>query len=165
MTPEHIRAAINADPALLALAQAGNTQAIADALSVGRTRADTATKFTSLGISERFPTLGGLPGPLAAELLFQKLEGFATAAAASEDPATKLLGGATTRQMGHLTNNGMAIGSPAVAAMLAVIAGSGAITQAEADALVGVAAVADPVPEFDVRRAIFADDGTLLVGA
>jgi hypothetical protein len=154
MTPDEIRAAINADPALLALAQAGNTQAIADALSAGRTRADTATKYTSLGISERFPALGGLPGPLAAEALFQKLEGFAAAAAVSEDPATKLLGGATSRQMEHLKINGMAIGSPAVAAMLAVIAGSGAITQAEADALVSVAAVPDPITHTQVGEAI-----------
>lgn len=164
MTPQEIRDAIDASPELTALAEAGNTQAIADALSVGRTTLDGVTKFSSLGISERFPALGGLPGPLAAELVFQKLEGFAAAAKASEDPATALLGGATERQMGHLKAGGMAIGSPAVGAMLGVIVGAGALTQAEADALVGVAAVAAPVAEFDVRVAIYADDGALLVG-
>jgi hypothetical protein len=130
--------------------------AVAAALSAGRMAQDATTKFTSLGISERFPALGGLPGPLAAELVFQKLEGFATAAMASQDPATKLLGGATARQMDHLKGGGMAIGSPAVAAMLAVIvAAPGAtLTQAEVDALVGVATVPAPISTDAVSRAL-----------
>lgn len=154
MTPQQIRDAIEADPELQALAAAGNTQAIADALSTGRTVADPVTKFTSLGIAERFPTLSGLPGPLAAEMVLQKLEGFALAAGASADFATKLLGDATARQMGHLKTGGMAIGSPAIAQMLAVIVASGAMTQAEADALTSVAHMPDPVTHTEVGAAL-----------
>lgn len=161
MTPQEIRDAITASPELQALVP--DTTALASALSAGRTTFDAVTKFSSLGISERFPALGGLPGPLAAELVFQKLEGFAAVAKSSQDPATALLGGATERQMGHLKASGMAIGSPAVGAMLSVIVSAGALTQAEADALVSVAAVPAPVSEFDVRVAIYNDDGTLKV--
>lgn len=164
MSPEQIRAAINADPSLLALALDGQTAEIAEALSVGRKRRDAVTKFTSLGIAERYPSIGGLPGPLAAELCLQKLEGFAQTASQSQDPATKLLGAATLRQMGHLTGGGMAIGSPAIGQMLAVIVGAGALTQAEATALQDVSLVDDPVSEFTVRQAIYSDDGGILVG-
>lgn len=163
MTPQQIRDAIDADPALLALVP--DTEALAAALSAGRKVRNPATKYTSLGMAERFPALGGLPGPLACELALQKLEGFATAARQSADPATKLLGATIARQMTHLTGGGMAIGSPAITAMLSIVVGAGALTQAEADALQDVAAVDAPVSEYEVRAAIFADDGTLLVGA
>lgn len=136
--------------------------AIASAFNAGRSRQDHATKFTSLGISERFPALGALPGPLAAEMVLQKLEGFREAALSSADPATKLLGGAIKRQMQHLEGNGMAIGSPAVAQMLAVIVAAGGLTQPEMDALVSVASVPDPVTEIDVRRALWSDAGEYL---
>lgn len=161
MTPETIRAAINADPELLALVP--DTFALATALSAGRTRTDTAQLFKSLGIAEKFPAMGGLPGPLAAEMVLQKLEGFAAAAIAGSDPVGKLLGSTIKRQMVHLIGAGMAIGSPAIASMLGVIVqmSGGTLTQAEADALVSVAAVPDPVSEFDVRRAIFNDDGSM----
>lgn len=139
-----------------------NDAAVAAAVSAGRTRQDHTTKFTSLGISERFPALGALPGPLAAEMVLQKLEAFRDAALASADPATRLLGGAIKRQMQHLEGNGMAVGSPAVAQMLAVIVGAGGLTQAEMDALVSVAAVPDPVSDLDVRRALWSDDGEWL---
>lgn len=136
--------------------------AISAAVSAGRTRQDHITKFTSLGISERFPALGSLPGPLAAEMVLQKLESFRDASLASADPADQLLGGAIKRQMQHLEGNGIAIGSPAVAQMLAVIVGAGGLTQAEMDALVSVAAVPDPVSDLDVRRALWSDDGEWL---
>lgn len=139
-----------------------DTVAIAAAVSVGRTRQDHTTKYTSLGISERFPALGPLPGPLAAEMVLQKLEGFREAALASADHATKLLGGAVRRQMQHLEGNGMAIGSPAVAQMLSVIVASGGLTQTEMDALVSVAAVPDPVDEIEVRLAVWSDAGEYL---
>lgn len=161
MTPEQIRAAIAASEDLRALVP--DSGAIAAALSVGRSVRNTATKYTSLGIAERYPSLGGLPGPLAAELCLQKLEGFAAAAMASTAPATKLLGAATARQMGHLAGAGMAVGSPAVGDMLAVIVQAGALTQAEADALQDVAREPAPITEYAVRVAIYADDGSLKV--
>lgn len=139
-----------------------DAQAIADALNVGRVRIDPLEMYASLGISERYPTMDGLPGPLGAELLFRKLEAFAADAVASGDAIKSLLGGAVIRQMGHLQRAGLAVGSPAVAEMLNTIAAYAGITQAEADALVSVAAVPDPVTEFDVRCAIWADDGEYL---
>jgi hypothetical protein len=154
MSPNEIRAAIAASPALQAMQAAGDHAGIAAALSVGRTRRDGGTKFSSLGIAERYASLNGLPGPLAAELCLQKLEGFATAASASTDPATKLLGQATRRQMGHLAGGGMAVGSVAVGQMLAVIVQAGALTQAEATALQDVANVPDPIPHEAVTAAI-----------
>ena len=139
-----------------------DAQAIADALNVGRVRVDPLEMYASIGISERYPVLDGLPGPLGAELLFRKLEAFSAAALASGDTIKSLLGGAIIRQMGHLQRAGLAVGSPAVIAMLASIAAYGGITQAEADALVSVAAVPDPITEFDVRCALWADDGEYL---
>lgn len=159
MTPQEIRDAITASPELQALVP--DTFALAAALSADRKQYDTTTKFSSLGIAERFPALGQLPGPLAAEMVLRKLEGFATVAQQSPDVVTKLLGQATARQMAHLNGTGMVIGSPAVGQMLGVIVTAGALTQEESDALRSVALVDAPVSEFDVRRAIFNDDGTL----
>lgn len=136
-----------------------NDVAIAAILSTGRTISDPVTKFTSLGIAERFPPLGGLPGPLAAEMVLQKLEGFAAAAGQSADAATKLLGNATARQMGHLTGGGMAIGSPAIAQMLAVIVASGAMTQAEANALTSIASKPNPIDINAMSRALNTAEG------
>ena len=139
-----------------ALVDAGQHGEIAALVSKDRVRSDGVTKFSSLGISERFPALGGLPGPLAAELVFQKLEGFAAAAQASTDPVAKLLGGAVIRQMKHLEGTGMAIGSPAVAAMLAAIVAQGGLKKEEADALSSIAMVPDPV---SVQQVIEAMEG------
>jgi len=161
MTPEQIRSAIAASPELKALGK--DPTALAAALSIGRTKQDGVTRFASLGIAAGFPALSGLPGPLAAEMVLQKLEGFAVAAQQSADAATKLLGAATARQMGHLAGFGMAIGSPAVAAMLSVIVQAGALSQAEADALTSIAAVPDPVNESDVRHACYDAGGKVWV--
>lgn len=152
MTPQEIRAAIAASPELTALAQAGNTQAIADALSAGRTRI--ASHFASeRGVLERFPG-----GPLAGDALLAKLEAFAATAhplASIVKRALKFLGQA----------EGLDIGSPATQGLISTLAGLNppVITTAERDGLRAMATQPDPVPEFDVRRAIFADDGTLLV--
>ncbi len=127
---------------------------IATIVSAGRKAPDTSTKFSSLGISERFPALGGLPGPLAAENVFQKLEAFAAAAIAGADPVGKLLGGACVRQMAHLKASGMAIGSPAVKSMLDAIVARNGLTQDESDALVGVALVDAPVSVQEVITAM-----------
>jgi len=119
-----------------------------------RTRRDPATKYTSLGIAERHSSLGGLPGALASEVALQKLEGFATAVLAGADPVLKLLGAQIRRQMKHLEGSGMAIGSPALGAMLGIVVQAGAMTQAEADALQDVASEPDPVAERAVTLAL-----------
>lgn len=150
---------VKCEPALIATR---DSQAIADVLNVGRKRIDSLEMYASLGISERFPELDGLPGPLGAELVFRKLEAFSAVAAGSEDPVSSLLGGAVIRQMAHLPRAGLAIGSSAVIAMLQAIVGAGGLTQAEADALVSVSYIPDPVSEFEVRRAIWSDTGEYL---
>lgn len=145
------------DPATLA---SKDYAAIAAAVSVGRVRVDATEMYASLGISERYPELDGLPGPLGAELIFRKLEAFSAEALLSADLVKSLLGGAAIRQMGHLQRAGLAIGSPAVVAMLNTIAAYGGITQAEADALVSVAAVPDPVTAYQCEVAMKNEDGT-----
>lgn len=143
-----------------ALLPARRDDLIAALLSTGRTERDAVTKFTSLGISERYPDLGGLPGPLAAELAFQKLEGFAAQAVELPDLLPRLLGGAIKRQMSHLGGGGMAIGSPAITGMLSIViaqtvqAGASAFTQAEADALQDVARVPAPITTNSVSDAL-----------
>jgi hypothetical protein len=114
---------------------------IARVVSEGRKVYDGKTKYTSLGISENFPAITGLPGPLAAEMVFQKLEGFAEIGASSTDPMVKLLAGAVSRQMGHLKTGGMAIGSPAVKQMLEVLVSLSVITLTESQGLQDVALI------------------------
>lgn len=150
MTPDAIRAAIAADPALQALAVAGNMQAIADALSAGRTRI--APHFASeRGILERYPG-----GPLAGDALLAALEAFA----ATADPMARIVGRAL-RFLG--TPEGLDIGSPATQGLIDALHAGGVLTQAQRDGLRAMATVADPVPEWDVRCAVYADDGALLV--
>lgn len=57
---------------------------------------------------------------------------------------------------------GIDLSVPDNALMLGVWVQSGEITQAQADELAALASHADPVSEFDVRRAIWADDGRYL---
>jgi hypothetical protein len=165
MTSDEIRKAILASPQLAALAREPNcTEELAAALSIGRVRRDPALKISSLGIAEKMPAIGPLPGPLAAELVLQKLEVFAQAATQSPDQASQLLGATIKRQMTHLAGpSGMAIGSPAVEQMLSVVVAAGGLTQPEMAALLSVVESPDPVSEFEVRRAIYADDGSLRV--
>ena len=57
---------------------------------------------------------------------------------------------------------GIDLSVPDNAAMLGAWIASGEITQDQADELVALASRLDPVTEFDVRRAIWADDGSYL---
>lgn len=141
-----------------------NDVAITAAVNVGRTRQDAHTKFTSLGIKERFPDLGGLDGALAAEWVLQKLEEFATNARASSQLQAQLLGDSIAREMAHLAGGGMAVGSPAVARLLAVVVQMGGISQEEMDALVSVAAVDDPVYMGAVSDALNQHQGLMTLG-
>lgn len=151
---------LKCNPALIA---SRDTGAIAEVLNTSRTRIDPVEMYASLGISERFPEIEGLPGPLGAELVFRKLESFSTSTLASDDITLSLLGGAVIRQMGHLQRSGLAIGSPAVIAMLVAIVQVGGLTQVESDALISVAEVPDPITEFEVRKACWADNGDWLL--
>lgn len=148
MTPDEIRAAISASPAIKALIP--DTVAIAAALSVGRTKV--ASRFASeRGILERFPG-----GPMAADALLAKLEAFAV----SGHPMARIVG----RAIKFLEQpEGLDIGASTTQGLLDQLAAGGVITQTERDGLRAMATVDDPVSEMSVRSALFADDGSLRV--
>lgn len=112
MTPQQIRDAIAASAELTAMQAAGNTQGIADALSVGLTRV-VSRMVSARGLSERLPG-----GPLAAEVILMKLEGARDALLASPVPADQVTGSLLRRQLKFLDADGLDFGSPALRAML-----------------------------------------------
>lgn len=150
MTHDEIRAAIGADPALQALAAAGDTQGIADALSAGRTRIG-EHYASARGVLERYPH-----GPLAGDELLAALEAFA----ATADPTARIVGRAL-----HFLNTpeGLNIGAAATQGLIDALHAGGVLTQVQRDGLRTMATVPDPVSEWAVRCAIYADDGTLLI--
>lgn len=141
MNNAEILAAIAASPQLQALAAAGNTQGIADALSAGRTKVQ--SHFASeRGILERFPA-----GPLAGDALLAKLEAFA----ATAHPMARIVG----RALKFLAQpEGLDIGSPATQGLLDSLAAGGVITADERAGLAAMATVADPVSHADVGAAL-----------
>lgn len=138
MTPQQIRDAIAASPALVALAQAGNTQAIADALSVGRTRLTP----TEVGVGTILEVLGLDLG----NTLIDTING-----APQYRHIKPLLEQGRLRLDSALVQTTLQGLVPAM------------LTQSQADALANRARVPDPIAEFTVRCAIIADDGSLLV--
>lgn len=148
MTPEQIRAAIADSPQLLALVP--NTEALAAALSTGRKRR--ASHFASeRGILERFPG-----GPIAADALLSKLEAFSSIG----HPMSSIV----KRALKFLAQaEGLDIGSPATQGLLDALQAGSVLTADEVAGVKAMALVDDPVTEFEVRVAIFADDGTLRV--
>lgn len=139
MTPQAIREAIEADPALRALLP--DSQAIAEALSAGRTRANSALIGNGLILA----TIGLTAGNALLDAL-NSTEDF--------------------RYVKPLLEQGrLQVSSPLVAGALAQLVSASVITQGEADALIALGREPDPVPELDVRRALWADDGTMLVEA
>lgn len=141
MTHADILAAIAASPELRALAAAGDTQGIADALSVGRTK--TVSHFASeRGILERFPL-----GPLAGDALLAKLELFAQSA----HPMARIVG----RALKFLAQpEGLDIGSAATQGLLDALAAGGVITAEERAGLAAMATVHDPVSHTEVGAAL-----------
>lgn len=141
MNHAEINAAIAASPALQALAAAGDTQGIADALSAGRTKV--VSHFASeRGILERFPA-----GPLAGDALLAKLEVFA----ATAHPTARIVG----RALKFLAQpEGLDIGAPATQGLLDQLAAGGVITAEERAGLTAMATVADPISHTDVGAAL-----------
>lgn len=141
MTPQEIRDAIAASPELQALAADGNMQAIADALSAGRTKV--ATHFASeRGILERYPL-----GPIAGDELLAQLEAFAGTA----HPMARIVG----RALKFLAQpEGLDIGSPATQGLLDQLTAGGVLNQAQRDGLRQMATVPDVVTHFEVSAAI-----------
>lgn len=136
MTADEIRAAIAADPALQALVP--DTQALAAALSAGRVR----YVETNVGVGTIIEVLGL---PTANPVL--------DAIYASPDyrHVKPLLDQGRLRLDSEFVRGALQAMVPAL------------LTQAQRDALVARAAVADPVSEYEVRCAIYADDGSLRV--
>ena len=137
MTRDEIRAAIAADPALQALVP--DTQAIAAALSVGRTR----WKHTEIGVGSIIEVLG---------------------LAAANPVLDALYASPDYRHVKPLLDQGrLRLDAVAQAGMLQPLVTGGLLTQAQLDALVARAKEPAPVAEYDVRMAIYNDDGSLKV--
>lgn len=137
MTPEEIRAAISADPALQALVP--DSQAIAAALSVGRTR----WKHTEIGVGTIIEVLG---------------------LAVANPVLDALYAAPDYRHVKPLLDQGrLRLDAVAQAGMLQPLVTGELLTQAQLDALVARAKEPAPVDEYDVRMAIYNDDGSLKV--
>ena len=137
MTADEIRAAIAADPALQALVP--DTQAIAAALSVDRTR----WKHTEIGVGTIIEALG---------------------LAAANPVLDALYAAPDYRHVKPLLDQGrLRLDVVAQAGMLQPLVTGGLLTQAQLDALIARAKEAAPVAEYDVRMAIYNDDGSLKV--
>lgn len=145
MTPSEIRAAIAASPEFVALAQAGDTQGLADALSVGRKK----LVPTEIGAGT---VVAMLRGQTPSGGVF--LDTIEAAGAVDRD----LFWTMDLIKQGRLridlpeTRSGleaMAVAIPALAQGVAT--------------LLTLGFTPDPVSEFAVRCAIFADNGSLLV--
>ena len=137
MTADEIRAAIAADPALQALVP--DTQAIAAALSVGRTR----YVETQIGVGTIIEVLG---------------------LAAANPVLDALYAAPDYRHVKPLLDQGrLRLDAVAQAGMLQPLVTGGLLTQAQLDALIARAKEADPVDEYAVRVAIYNDDGSLRV--
>jgi hypothetical protein len=153
MTAAEIRTAITNDPAVLALMP--DTVAITAALSAGR------TTLTLTMITER-RILSAL-GVVAGAVFLDALDAFAAATLPPEHPLAAYHSG-IRRAVGWLkTDDGIDIGDPTSQAMLDALAAAGVVTAESAAIVKGIARVPDPLSELDVRRAVFADDGTPLV--
>lgn len=140
MTPDAIRAAVAASPELLALAKqaTADTQAIADALSLGRTRAVP----TEIGNGTILEVLGLTTGNALLDVINNQPD---------------------FRHVKPLVEQGrLRLDSVLVQATLQSLVPA-VLTQAQATALLARAQMPDPVPEFDVRCALWADDGALKV--
>lgn len=136
MTPEEIRAAISADTALQAIVP--DTQAIADALSAGRTR----YVETQIGVGTIIEVLGLATANAVLDVIYSAPD---------------------YRHVKPLLDQGrLRLDSAFVRGALQSMVPS-LLTQEQRDALVARAAVSDPVNEYDVRMAIYNDDGSLRV--
>ena len=137
MTADEIRAAIAANPDLQALVP--DTQAIADALSVGRTR----WKHTEIGVGSIIEVLG---------------------ISAANPVLDALYAAPDYRHVKPLLDQGrLRLDVVAQAGMLQPLVTGELLTQAQLDALIARAKEPAPVAEYDVRVAIYNDDGSLRV--
>ena len=136
MTHDEIRASIGASPALQALVP--DTQALAEALSVGRTR----WVETNIGVGTLIEVLG---------------------LAVANPVLDAIYAAPDYRHVRPLLDQGrLRLDSPFVRGALQSMVPA-LLTQAQCDSLLTRAQVPDPVSEFEVRVAIYNDDGSLKV--
>lgn len=141
MTPDEIRAAIAASPALQALVP--DTHALAAALPPVRKASGRA-----IGNGSILETIGLVAGNALLDVI---------ASQTAYRYVKPLL------EQGRLIASSPLVASALTALVGQTIAAGVTFTQAHADALIGLGYDNEAVSEFDVRRAIFADDGELLV--
>lgn len=161
MTPAELLALIDAraaqDAEFAALVATRNDTAIAEALSVGRIR------YQSRLITER-GVISAL-GPVEGEALLAGLESFAGSSLAPEHPLYAAHAG-IKRMIGWLKApaEGVDVGDPLTHQLLDTMVALGVqgVTAERVAAIKALAAVPDPISDMDVRRAIWADDGTYL---
>ena len=139
MTPEQIRAAVSASPALLSLATQRDTATISMQLSVGRWR----WAPTEIGKGTLLETLGLATGNALCDLIDNQ---------------------ADYRHVKHLLTDGrLRLDSALVRSTLEQLTVGGLLTVEERDRLLALAQQPDPVDERDVLLAIFNEDGTLRI--
>lgn len=137
MTPDEIRAAIQQDPQLTELVP--DSEAIAARLSANRYK----VVSKEIGNGMILATIGLADGNVLLDTLNSA---------------------ADFRHIKPLLDRGnLDISSPLVVAALADLVGLGIISQISADKLIALAHEPDPVPEIDVRRAIWGDNGEELI--
>lgn len=155
MTIEQIRAAIQADPALLALAQAEvpDEAAIAAALPP-------VVTLREVFVTERgvVATLGLIEG----ESFIAALEGFVVAELSAEHPLKPYQPG-IARQLAWLKRDGIDVGSAPARDLLDALVAAGIVQGQHAAAIKAMAEEAIPVDQLTVRRAIFNPDGSRAV--
>ena len=145
MTPEQIRAAIAARPDLSGVT---DSQVLADALSVGRTKV-VPHMVSARGLAEHMPG-----GPIAAEVVLMKLEGARDAMLASPDQQQKVMGSLLRRQLSFLDGEGLDFGSAALRSMLDQFGSLGVLTADEVLGLKGIAVQPDPITGKQVQDAL-----------
>ena len=155
MTAAQIRGAITDDAAIHALVP--DSVAIAAALSAGRTRVQETM------ISER--RILALLGVVNGDAFLSALEAFGTATLAADHPLAAAQAGIARMVTWLKAPEGIDIGNPLAQQMLVVMGQLRILDVASVQTVVAFAHVADPVSEMDVRRALWADNGTLLIEA
>ena len=161
LTKQELLALIDAraaqDAEFAALVASRRDRDIAEALSVGRIR------YQSRLITER-GVISAL-GPVEGEALLAGLESFAASSLPAEHPLYAAHAG-IVRVIGWLKppSEGVDVGDPLTHQLLdtMVAVGVPGVTAERVAAVKALAAVADPISDMDVRRAVWADDGTYL---
>lgn len=155
MNVDEIRGYLQANPTLLALAQASvpDEAAIAAALPPVVTLRE--EYITERGV---VAALGLIDG----EAFLTALEAFSAAPLESEHPLAPYQPG-ITRQLAWLKTAGIDVGSAPARQLLDTLAAVGVIQPAHAATIKALAEVRTPVSAMSVRRAIWNDDGSRAV--